>query len=74
MYQQKQTNTEIMNIELTKNQKVLILKAMDSSIAELSKLAGRDKTVEVWENPEMYQVVIDLNNLYTAKRKIMNSL
>ena len=63
-----------MKLELTKNQKVLILKAMDSSIAELSKLAGRDKTVEVWDAPEMYQAVIDLNNLYTAKRKIMNTL
>jgi hypothetical protein len=63
-----------MELELTKNQKVIILKAMDSSIAELQSLTGRDKTYDVWDAPEMYQACIDLNNLYTAKRKLINSL
>jgi hypothetical protein len=63
-----------MNLELTKNQKVVLLKAMDLSIAELKNSVNDNEPVELWHAPELYQARIDLNNLYTAKRKLINSL
>jgi hypothetical protein len=66
LYQQKQTNTEIMNLELTRNQKLVIIKSIDLSIEKLNKTIHRDIG--------NHQAVIDLNNLYTAKRRLYDSI
>jgi len=55
-----------MSLELTKNQKTILLKAMNLSIAELNKNIHIDIS--------NHQDVIDLNNLYTAKRKLIDSM
>jgi len=66
LYQQKKTNTEIMSLELTRNQKVVIIEAIDLSIEKLNKTIHTDIG--------NHQDVIDLNNLYTAKRRLYDSI